>query len=202
RFHEGGRVHGEPVMVTQREPSTSGTDTTRRPRIACIGLGWIGCTRLERLVREDLADVVALVDPEAGCRSRAAELAGAASCHRDPAELAGLELDGVVVATPNALHAAQCIEQLRAGRAVFCQKPLGRDADEPAAVLAAARAADRLLDVDLSYRHLRGFRAARELVRAGGIGRPFAGRFVFHNAYGPDKPWFGDRRLSGGGCVL
>src|SRR5437868_1219219 len=25
---------------------------------------------------------------------------------------------------------------------------------------------------------------------------------MFHNAYGPDKPWFYDRRLSGGGCVI
>jgi predicted dehydrogenase len=25
---------------------------------------------------------------------------------------------------------------------------------------------------------------------------------VFHNAYGPDKPWFHDKRLSGGGCVI
>jgi len=25
---------------------------------------------------------------------------------------------------------------------------------------------------------------------------------IFHNAYGPDKPWFYDRTLSGGGCVI
>jgi predicted dehydrogenase len=30
----------------------------------------------------------------------------------------------------------------------------------------------------------------------------FAVDLVFHNAYGPDKPWFYDPELSGGGCVM
>src|SRR5690606_15255157 len=46
------------------------------------------------------------------------------------------------------------------------------------------------------------FQRAREVVAAGEIGEVFAGDLVFHNAYGPDKPWFYDRRLSGGGCVV
>ena len=41
-----------------------------------------------------------------------------------------------------------------------------------------------------------------ELVRAGELGRVFAVDLVFHNAYGPDKPWFYDRARSGGGCVM
>ena len=69
------------------------------------------------------------------------------------------DLDGVVIATPSALHAEQSIAALESGLAVFCQKPLGRDAAEAAAVVAAARRADRLLGVDLSYRHLDGHAA-------------------------------------------
>jgi predicted dehydrogenase len=37
---------------------------------------------------------------------------------------------------------------------------------------------------------------------AGEIGDVFAADLVFHNAYGPDKPWFRDPALSGGGCVI
>jgi predicted dehydrogenase len=85
---------------------------------------------------------------------------------------------------------------------VFCQKPLGRTAAEVRGVVDAARAADRLLAVDLSYRHTEGMRRIRELLRAGELGRVFAVDLVFHNAYGPDKPWFYDPALSGGGCVM
>ena len=44
--------------------------------------------------------------------------------------------------------------------------------------------------------------ALRSVVRSGSIGEIYAADLVFHNAYGPDKPWFYDRRLSGGGCLI
>jgi predicted dehydrogenase len=69
-------------------------------------------------------------------------------------------------------------------------------------VVTAARSADRLLGVDLSYRYLDGARRIRELVRSRELGAIYAGDLVFHNAYGPDKAWFYDPALSGGGCVI
>jgi predicted dehydrogenase len=42
----------------------------------------------------------------------------------------------------------------------------------------------------------------RELIRGNAIGQVFATDLVFHNAYGPDKPWFYDVAQSGGGCVM
>lgn len=66
----------------------------------------------------------------------------------------------------------------------------------------AAAAADRLLGVDLSYRFTDGMTAIADLVRRGALGRVFAIDLMFHNAYGPDKPWFYDRAQSGGGCVM
>jgi predicted dehydrogenase len=54
--------------------------------------------------------------------------------------------------------------------------------------------------VDLSYRHTRAVQAIRE--RFGELGKVYAVNLVFHNAYGPDKPWFYDPKLAGGGCVM
>jgi predicted dehydrogenase len=85
---------------------------------------------------------------------------------------------------------------------VFCQKPLGRDAAEVEAVLAAAERADRLLGVDLSYRHTAAMRAIRDRVLAGELGEVFAADLTFHNAYGPQSGWFWDPKLSGGGCLI
>jgi predicted dehydrogenase len=42
----------------------------------------------------------------------------------------------------------------------------------------------------------------RALIEAGELGKVFAGDLVFHNAYGPQKPWFHEKKLSGGGCVI
>jgi predicted dehydrogenase len=41
-----------------------------------------------------------------------------------------------------------------------------------------------------------------EEIRRGSLGEIFAVDLVFHNAYGPDKSWFYDPDLSGGGCVI
>jgi predicted dehydrogenase len=68
------------------------------------------------------------------------------------------------------------------------------------AVVAAARRANVPLGVDLSYRHAAAFQAARGAV--GAIGEVFAAELCFHNAYGPDKPWFFDPDLAGGGCLI
>jgi predicted dehydrogenase len=42
----------------------------------------------------------------------------------------------------------------------------------------------------------------RKLIAEGALGRVHAADLVFHNAYGPDKPWFYDPAQSGGGCVM
>eukprot|EP00913_Durusdinium_trenchii_P010534 g9878.t1 len=117
-------------------------------------------------------------------------------------ELLAEELDGIVIASPSAQHAEQTIQALSAGVAVFCQKPLGRTAKEVAAVVEAARASDRLLGVDLSYRHTRAMAQIKQLLDNKELGDLFAIDLTFHNAYGPDKPWFYDKALSGGGCVI
>lgn len=172
------------------------------PRLGFLGTGWIGRHRLEAIAATGAAEIVALVDPDEDCAREALALApGAAilSCYES---LLDAGLDGVVIATPSALHAEQAIAALERGVAVFCQKPLGRTAAETARVVEAAETADRLLGVDLSYRHTAAARALAALVEAGGLGEIFAADLVFHNAYGPDKAWFRDPALSGGGCVI
>ena len=173
-----------------------------RPRIGFLGVGWIGRHRMAAMLDTGLAEAAAIADPSPEMAAEAAKLAPGAVVVDGLDAMLAMELDGVVVATPSALHAEQSIAALEAGAAVFCQKPLGRDAAEAARVVDAARRADRLLDVDFSYRHAAGMRAIRELVRSGALGRVFAVDLTFHNAYGPDKPWFYDRALSGGGCVM
>jgi predicted dehydrogenase len=176
--------------------------TATRPRLGFLGTGWIGRSRLRAVVASGVADVAALADPAADCLRDAALHAPGAQLGADLAELLDAGLDGIVIATPSALHAEQAVAALDAGLAVFCQKPLGRSAAETARVVAAARRADRLLGVDLSYRHTRAAVAVRDAVARGMIGPVHAIELVFHNAYGPDKPWFLDPALSGGGCVI
>jgi predicted dehydrogenase len=173
-----------------------------RPRLGFLGTGWIGRHRLEAVRASGLAEIAALVDPSPDDAAAARALAPAAVVLPSFEALLDTPLDGVVIATPSALHATQSTRALGRGLAVFCQKPLGRTAEETARVVDAARTADRLLGVDLSYRQVEAARRVRELVQSGTLGEVFAADLTFHNAYGPDKPWFYDPAQSGGGCVI
>ncbi|NDU99795.1 Gfo/Idh/MocA family protein [Pseudoroseicyclus tamaricis] len=176
------------------------TAQTTRPRLGFLGLGWIGRHRMEAIAAAGGAEIVALADVDAGAREAASTFAPAAAHGETLEDVLAAAPDGVVIATPSALHAAQSIAALEAGAAVFCQKPLGRDAAETATAVEAARSADRLLATDLSYRQTAAVLAAREEIAS--LGEIQAVDLTFHNAYGPDKPWFRDRRLAGGGCVI
>ncbi|QQR38035.1 Gfo/Idh/MocA family protein [Devosia rhizoryzae] len=171
-------------------------------RIGFLGTGRIGTMRMQSLLDSGLIEAAAIADPSPQMLDVALELAPKAKVVDGLEGLLAEQLDGVVIATPSALHAAQSIQALEAGTAVFCQKPLGRTEAEVAAVVEASRRADRLLGVDLSYRHTAGMVAIRDLFRQGSLGKVFGIDLVFHNAYGPDKPWFFDKALSGGGCVM
>jgi predicted dehydrogenase len=175
--------------------------TVRRPRLAFAGVGWIGRNRLEAIASSGLADIVAIYDAreEVAAEVAAKNQSSIAGSFED---LLGGNVDGIVIATPSALHAAQAIEALTAGKAVFCQKPLARNATETRRVVTAAREADRLLGVDFSYRFTAAMMSIRSLISSGALGNVYAVEMTFHNAYGPDKAWFFDRQLSGGGCLL
>jgi predicted dehydrogenase len=172
------------------------------PRVGFLGTGWIGRHRMQAVLDSGVAQAAAICDPSDECVAEAQAIAGDAVAVGSYEAMLAMDLDGIVIATPSAQHAEQSIQALRAGAAVFSQKPLGRNAAEALKVVEAARLADRLLGVDLSYRHTRAMMAIVDLVQSGVLGRIFAVDLTFHNAYGPDKPWFYDRTLSGGGCVI
>ena len=168
-----------------------------------IGVGWIGRNRMEVLLKNTSAKAVAITEPIPANANAALEAAPGASLIPDVDTLCThKELDGIVIATPSALHARQSINALQSGKAVFCQKPLGRNSKEVAEVVAASQTANKLLAVDLSYRYTKAFKAIYDLIQNGEIGEVYAVDLVFHNAYGPDQDWFYDLKQSGGGCVM
>jgi predicted dehydrogenase len=172
------------------------------PRLGFLGLGWIGLNRMQAMVEENACRVAAIADPSAEMRERAVQSAPGAVAVSTLDDLLQQDLDGIVIATPSALHAQQSLAALERGLAVFCQKPLARTAGENQAIIDAARKADRLLGCDLSYRHTEAMRRIRNAVVEGELGSVYAVDLVFHNAYGPDKSWARDPALAGGGCAI
>lgn len=186
-------------MTMPRRAAVTGA---RPVRLGFLGVGWIGLSRMKALLGTGLAEAVAIVDPNTEMVAQAKALAGDARAFDSLDAMLDHGVDAVVIATPSALHAEQSIRAMDAGVAVFCQKPLGRSTAEVAAVVEAARRNDLPLGLDLSYRHTAAMRHIRGLVADGTLGPVHTIDLVFHNGYGPDKAWFYDLQLSGGGCLM
>lgn len=183
--------------------ATSQQEDKKTLSLGFIGVGWIGRNRMEVLLNAGKAEAAVISEPYEENAAEALKSAPNAKVTTEPDTVyANPDLDGIVIATPSAMHAAQSIEALNGGKAVFCQKPLGRTAEEVRQVVQASQKADKLLAVDLSYRYTKAFKAVHDTITSGAIGKVYGVDLVFHNAYGPDKDWFYDIKRSGGGCVM
>ncbi|MGE5497734.1 MAG: Gfo/Idh/MocA family protein, partial [Syntrophothermus sp.] len=189
-------------QVKVKEEVRTGELQEVKPRLGFLGAGWIGRSRMESLYETGAAEIAAVSDPSGTALKSVREFLPGIDCCSSFEEMLRMDLDGIVIATPSALHASQSIMALESNKAVFCQKPLGRSEHETGLVIETARRKNRLLGVDLSYRHLKGVLKLKEMIEKGTLGKIFACDLTFHNAYGPDKAWFYDPLQSGGGCLI
>jgi len=85
--------------------------------------------------------------------------------------LARQDIDAVVIATPDHWHALITIAAAKAGKDIYCEKPMAHTILEGRAMVNAVRANHRILQVGSMQRSMGIFRAACELVRNGVLGQ-------------------------------
>jgi myo-inositol 2-dehydrogenase / D-chiro-inositol 1-dehydrogenase len=115
--------------------------------------------------------------------------------------LADHAIDAVIIATPNGLHAEQTIAALRAGKHVFCQKPIAMTLEEADAVMVESeRHPDQILQYGFMLRFTPPMTAVKQRLAAGGLGDPIISRSAIFG-WEPSAPWFYDPK-QGGGVIL
>ncbi|HVZ99168.1 MAG TPA: Gfo/Idh/MocA family oxidoreductase [Caulobacterales bacterium] len=158
---------------------------TRRPyRVGLIGAGWFGKLDLFALMQVAPVEVVALCDVDSAMLAQARDKVmqrtdsltrprRRPAIYRDFREMLGAHpLDIVIVATPDHWHALPTIAALNAGAHVYMEKPITVDVREGEAVLAAARAKNRVVQV-ATQRRTSPFtkEAQRRVLEAGLLGK-------------------------------
>jgi predicted dehydrogenase len=152
------------------------------------------------------AQVVALCGRRKDYAAAMAERLGIPDVYTDYGELiARDEIDAVTIVTPNVSHAEIAIAALRAGKHVFCEKPLGMNPSEVRAMLDAARASGKVHMVSFTFRYLHCLRELRKMVQRGDIGQPHYVRARGEGMSGlaPNLRvrWRDMMSLSGGGMI-
>ena len=155
----GTSVRGEPRSALER------------PGIGAVGLRYQGSVDTEKAVQH--GDLLAVCDVDKHVRDQArASFGSRAKQFEDYREMLELpEIDVVVIATPDHWHTKMLIDACRAGKDVYCEKPLTLTIDEGKLLRQVVNETGRVVQVGSWQRSDHRFRLAVEMVRAGRVGR-------------------------------
>ncbi len=174
-----------------------------RVRFAVAGPGWIGKVHAKAIQHCEGAELVAVLGSHAARARAFADEFGCEHAVCDPAELAGLpDVDAVVIATPNHLHAPLAIQMLEAGKHVLVEKPMAMSAAEARSVAECARRTSGRLGVGHMWRFDREAQLLRGAVSDGMLGEIVKTKgYGIHANWGP-AGWFTDPARAGGGALI
>jgi predicted dehydrogenase len=155
-----------------------------------------------RRAPEQRGEVVAIASRDAGVARQVADELDIPRAHGSyEALLADPEVDAVYIPLPNHLHLEWTIAAARAGKHILCEKPLAlTSADAERMVAAADGAGVRLMEAFM-YRLHPSWRAVRELVASGRIGR-LQGVQSWFSYWNDDPANIRNRADAGGGALM
>jgi predicted dehydrogenase len=168
----------------------------RRIGIGVIGMGWMGVqhSRSYRQIAERFPDcslqprLIACADDS---KSRAQDAQNRLGFERCTTEWLSVvndpEIEVINIASPNFFHLEMAKASAKAGKHIFCEKPVGRNPEETAAIEQAAREAGVLTFVGYNYRWAPLVQYARKLIQDGRLGKltHYRGRFFAGYATNP-----------------
>lgn len=137
--------------------------------IGLLGAGRIGVTHAKAVASLPNATIAAVFDPIDAAAQNIIDMTGAKRATveeimNDPA------IDAVIIATPTDLHADQIEQAARAGKAIFCEKPIDLSAERVRACLEVVKETGAKLMVGFNRRFDPSFARVQAEIAAGAIG--------------------------------
>lgn len=171
-------------------------------RIAVAGAGYIGLAHIEVIRNNPLCTLSAIADPSPASRDFAASV-GARHFQTLDELLAKDRPDGLVLATPNALHVPQALQCLAQGVPILLEKPIAPTLAEAMKLVEAVESQQGKILIGHHRAHSPIMAKAREVIASGELGKLVAvtGSATFYkpDSYFADGPW---RKEPGGGPLL
>lgn len=148
--------------------------TMEKIRFGIIGIGMMGKMHMTNLQRNPYAEVVAVCARTPSKIKAVQEEFNVPNGYTSINEmLEDCELDAVVVATGAAQHKEACLAACKAGKHIFCEKPLAKTLEDCAEIeKAVAENGTKLFTVGFMRRFDPSYAEAKEKIRAGEIGTP------------------------------
>lgn len=156
----------------------------------------------EGIVKADNATLTAVYDINTEANAEVAAAQGAQACTSEE-ELLGSDADVIYIATPAVNHCDQVCRAAKAGKHVFCEKPLSMTIEECDRALDACAAQGVKLGTGFMMRFHAQHQAALALIKEGRLGVPVLGRAQLSCWYPPiPGAWRQDPATGGGGSLM
>jgi myo-inositol 2-dehydrogenase/D-chiro-inositol 1-dehydrogenase len=163
-------------------------------RVGIIGAGYIGGVHASVLARDERAVLAAVYDV---AEERARRLASSTGARVAASAEELIEaVDAVYVTTPNTLHTELAIAAARAGRHVFCEKPMATNLDDARRVLEAAEGAAGVFQVGHNRRFAPVYATLKRMLAEGAA--PHSAHVKMNRGELVQPEWVGDPGVTGG----
>lgn len=181
----------------------------KKLRVGVIGTGMIGKSHLNQYKPMEDVEVVAVADIREDEARRVAAEHDIPQVFTNYHQLLKIEeIDAVDVCLHNALHCPVTLDAFRAGKHVYCEKPLALSGKEARKMVEAADKAGKKLAMQLGTIFSKPARAAKHLIDGGHLGRIYYAKAhnyrrrgrPFVDGYG--TPPFVQKQNSGGGAMM
>ena len=156
-------------------------------RVGVIGAGRIGKVHSETIAFQvPEASLVAITDVNSGAAQSVAARCGIPKVASSAAELlSDGSIDAVLICSSTDTHADLVIESAKAGKHIFCEKPIDTEVAKIKEALAEVEKAGVKLQVGFVRRFDRSHKAVRDVVASGKLGKPYVVKVCSPDPAGP-----------------
>ena len=158
---------------------------SERITVGLIGKGAMGGGHLQRVAHDPAFQLLAVCDVDKVRRDAGQQTAndiyaaarasgsykGCDACNDYRELLARDDLDAVVIVTPDHWHSLQSIEAAKAGKDIYCEKPISVTMEEGRRVVRAVQRYGRVFQTGTQYRSIPAIRKVCQFIRDGGLGK-------------------------------
>jgi myo-inositol 2-dehydrogenase / D-chiro-inositol 1-dehydrogenase len=164
-------------------------------KVAVIGTGFIGSVHAKNIARHPDAELVAVSDANIEFAKKVAATTGARVVSDIAEVFSDQAIQAVLIATPTDTHVEYLKRAAAAGKAIYCEKPIGLDYEEAEKAVREVRAAGVPVMLGFNRRFDASHAAVKEAIDRGEVGKV---EIVQLTSRGPNPPPISYVKVSGG----
>ena len=175
---------------------------SQRVRFGLVGAGGIAQAYVQAFAQTELAELVAIADIRPEAAGALAVTAGCSFFQSHQAMLEEIDLDAVIICTPPNTHPDLCLDLIKQGKHILCEKPFSIDVESALAMKEGAVRAGVQITMASKFRYAEDVIRAKRIIESGILGEIVLFENAFTARVDMSRRWNSNQAVSGGGVLI